>query len=86
MIYDRNFEQLVFNKSTFNLVCQKAELPESGAEKKKVFREVAGILKKDVGELEKEIEESESDQVLVAANLSHEELILFEAKIGALTG
>ncbi|HXK32100.1 MAG: penicillin-binding protein 2 [Candidatus Nealsonbacteria bacterium RBG_13_38_11] len=86
VIYDRNFEQLVFNKSTFNLVCQKAELPESEAEKKKVFREVAGILKKDVGELEKEIEESESDQVLVAANLSHEELILFEAKIGALTG
>ncbi|MBM3257989.1 MAG: penicillin-binding protein 2, partial [Candidatus Nealsonbacteria bacterium] len=86
VIYDSNFEQLVFNKSTFNLICQKADLPESEAEKRKVFLEAAGILKKDVKDIEKLVEELELSQVLIAENLSHEELILFEAKIDSLPG
>ncbi len=84
VIYDRNFEQLVFNKSTFDLICEKSKLSQFEAEK--VLQEVSGILKKDIGELEKAIEESESDQVLIAENLSHEELILFETKIDSLVG
>jgi len=86
VIYDSNMEQLVFNKSTFDLICHKEELPESEAEKGKIFSGVAEILKQSVGDLSKMIGESGSDQIVIDNNLSHEELILFEAKINSLTG
>jgi len=86
VIYDSNMEQLVFNKSNFDLVCKKDELPESESEKAEIFSEVANIFKKSAEDLAKEIEGSESDKVLIGENLSHEELILLEAKISSLTG
>src|SRR4030042_2359177 len=47
VIYDQNLEQLVFNKSTFDLVCYKAKFPQSESERKKIFSEVAEVLKKN---------------------------------------
>ncbi len=57
VIYDKELEQLVFNRPTFDLVCEGEELPQ----------EAAKILGQDSGQ-----------------NLSHQKLILLEAKIDEL--
>ncbi|MCX6759243.1 MAG: penicillin-binding protein 2 [Candidatus Nealsonbacteria bacterium] len=86
VIYDKNLEQLVFNKSTFDLICEKSKIPQDEAEKERILQQVSKFLEKDVKELKKEIDESESDQVLIAKNLSHQELILFETRIDEFLG
>lgn len=83
VIYDRNHEQLVFNKINFDLVCDKTKLPENEAEKNKIIQEIARILKKDAAELLKEIE---INQFLIINNLSHETLISLKTKIDELAG
>ncbi len=83
VIYDRNLEQLVFNKSTFDLICEKSKLPEDESKKEKIFQQISKIIQKDVKE---QIVNSATDQVLVKNNLSHEELILLEAKSYELAG
>ncbi len=56
VIYDKNMKQLVFNQPSFDLVCEKNNLPESEKEKNEIITEVAGILKLKIDDLEKEIE------------------------------
>jgi len=86
VIYDKNLEQLVFNKSTFDLICEKSKLFQDEAEKERILEQVSKFLEKDVKELKKEIDESKSNQVLIAENLSHQELILFETRIDEFPG
>ncbi|MDD2696789.1 MAG: penicillin-binding protein 2 [Candidatus Pacebacteria bacterium] len=86
VIYDKNLKQLVLNKSTFDLICEKDNLPPLSAEKERTLREVADILGNDLETMKEEIEEAKSLQVLIAENLSHQQLILFETKIDELPG
>lgn len=86
VIYDRNQNQLVFNELSFDLVCEKSDLPFKKEEKEQVFKEVAYILKKNEDELKNEIETSEQTKILVAENLDREILILLEEKIEKLNG
>jgi penicillin-binding protein 2 len=86
VIYDKNMEQLVFNRSTFDLICEKRKLPVAEEDKEKVLQEISKLLGRDQGELKKQIEESETSQVLIAENLAHQELVMFEAKIDDLPG
>ncbi|MDI6591799.1 MAG: penicillin-binding protein 2 [Patescibacteria group bacterium] len=86
VIYDRNFKQLVFNQPNFDLVCKKNDLPKEKITKEKVLREISQILKIDLEELEKKIEESQTPTVLISENLSHQLLIILETKIKELPG
>ncbi len=86
VIYDRNLKQLVFNQPSFDLICEKNNLPESETDKEKVLKEVSLIIKKDAKDLKKEIEDSELSQILVAENIDHQALILLETKIKELPG
>jgi len=86
VIYDKNLKQLVLNKSTFDLLCEKDNLSSSGAERERTLKEVADILGKDLQTMKQEIGEADSSQVLIAENLSHQQLILFETKIDELPG
>ncbi|MDP2967020.1 MAG: penicillin-binding protein 2 [bacterium] len=86
VIYDKNLKQLVFNKSTFDLICEKSKLPQNEAEKERILQQVSKFLEKDVKDLKKEVDESKSNQVLIAENLSHQELILFETRIDEFSG
>ena len=86
VIYDRNLKQLVFNQSSFDLVCRKNNLPTEKTEEKKILKEVSQILKIDSEELEKKIEESQTSIVLVSENLDHQTLIILETKIRELPG
>jgi len=56
VIYDQNLKQLVFNQPSFDLFCEKNQLPKSEVERKKILKEVAQILEIDPGELERKID------------------------------
>ena len=90
VIYDRNLKQLSFNRPSFDLVCEKNNLPQSSeSERKKVLNEVSQILKINSEALEKiisEASESEDFTFPVFRNLDHQTLLILETKIGELPG
>ncbi len=86
VIYDKNFEQLVSNLPSFDLVLDKRDLPEDNEGRKKVIEEISKIIKKESGVLQKEIDESESAEMLILENIPHETLLLLEPKISELPG
>lgn len=86
VIYDKDFNQLVFNRPTFDLVCNKNNFPESETEKEKILKEVSQIIKIDSDNIKKLIDESEISSVLISENLNHETLIALETKIEDLPG
>lgn len=86
VIYDKDGNQLVFNKPSFDLILDKRFLPQDENEKTKVLKKISEIIGKDFDDFKKEIEESPLSQVLVSENLSHEILVLLEARIEEFPG
>jgi len=89
VIYDRNLKQLVFNRPSFDLICQKSNLPQLDFERKKVLNEVSQILKIKPESLEKIISEASENGDFtfpVFKNLDHQTLLILETKIGELSG
>ncbi len=86
IIYDKNLKPLAENAPAFDLVCDKRDLFLSPFEGARKIKEIAGLIGKNPETLEKEIEESERSRVLVADNLSHETLVVLEAKINEFPG
>lgn len=83
VIYDRNFNQLVLNLPSFDLVCQKSELPTKEEEKNRVLKEISQIIKKDFVELAEKIKDCQEP---IEENLSHQTLLILETKIKELPG
>ena len=81
VIYDRNFEQIVFNESSFDLVCYKLDLPRSEQEKYEIFQRVSDIIGLDPEQIKEKINISSSDKVLIEQDLDREILIAFDANI-----
>lgn len=86
IIYDKNMQQLVYNQLSFDLICDKKNLPQTEIEKDGVLKEISTIIKKDYQDLKKEVEESKDNYVLIASNISNQELILLETKNKELAG
>lgn len=80
IIYDKDFNQLVFNQPAFDLVYKKSDLSE---EKIGALRDVSEILNLNFEDLKKKIEDSQYPMILIAENLDHQLLILFETKINS---
>ncbi len=76
VIYDSQGNQLVFNKSRFDLVLDKEKLPEDDSERLRVLKEVGKIVNKDYEEFEQ----------VVLEDLDYETLILLGTKINNLPG
>ena len=89
VIYGRNLKQLVFNRPSFDFVCEKNNLPQEGYERKRVLNEVSQILKIKPESLEKiirEAAESENFTFPVFQNLDNLTLLILETRIGELPG
>jgi len=80
VIYDKNFNQLVFNRPAFDLYLDKDELPE---DRQGVLKKIAWILGENI---EEAIDRSDENRVLIAENLSYQQLILFESNSDNLPG
>lgn len=83
VIYDRTGKQLVFNKASFDLICDKRGLPWEKGQRDELLKRVSEILEKDFQLLKKEIESSSLPYALVAENLDYETLILLETEISS---
>lgn len=86
VIYDSSLEQLVFNKSSYDLILDIKELPVIQKEKTAIVNEVSELIGLDYQEVTKKIKELPLDIVLIKENLSHEDLILLETKIKDFPG
>lgn len=86
VIYDRNLNQLVFNRLSFDLICNKNRLPSQNDEREKILNEVSQILKIKLEEIKKIIFENPESIVSVFKNLDFQTLIILETKIKELPG
>jgi len=86
IIYSSDMQQLVYNKLSFDLVCNKAYLSEDEGERNNVISMIADILKKEVGEINELINASEKNELIIASNVSHQQLVLLETEIDTLEG
>ncbi|MDP2927176.1 MAG: penicillin-binding protein 2 [bacterium] len=86
IIYDRNFQKLVSNLPSFDLILDKRDLPQDENQKNKEIEKVSQIIKKDVSLLQKEVEDSKEETMVVAENLDHETLVVLETEINDLAG
>lgn len=88
VIYDRNFTQLVFNKSSFDLFLDKRKLPNTKQERWNIASTLADILSGDPNAIFQKIENEESAWQLISENLEHETILRIqeEQKRGNLPG
>lgn len=86
VIYDSKLEQLVFNIPSFDLVLDKRDLPQDSAVSKNEVSAVANIIKINPDNLQKEIDDSKTSEILILENIPHDILVLLEAKIFELSG
>ena len=85
VIYDRNMEQLVYNRSSFDLVAYKNYLPQ-GEELDGLLNEVSEIVHKNPQELKDLINNSTAKEVVLAEDLDHQSLVIAQVKIKDLDG
>lgn len=86
VIYDRNLNQLVFNKPSFDLICRVADLPEDEGKKNEIIKEVSEIIQANYESVMEKINKADSPTILIEENLNHQTLVLFEARSYELTG
>jgi len=86
VVYDRNLVQLTLNSPSFDLVCDKREMPPGQAGKEAVLRKVSEFSKENFEELKKAFNESPESQALLLADIPHETLVKLEANKGDFEG
>ncbi|PIZ00823.1 penicillin-binding protein 2 [bacterium (Candidatus Gribaldobacteria) CG_4_10_14_0_8_um_filter_33_9] len=86
IIYDRNMKQLVFNQPSFNIFVEKLNLPKEAEKRGKIFEEISKIFKTSKEDLEKKVEESHENSVLLKNDISRSDLILMETRIKEFPG
>ena len=86
VMYDQSMKQLVFNRPSFDFVCDKRDLPEERAEKERMLRKSANIVDTSFEELKEEFDKTANPKFLIAANLSREQLITIEVQAEELKG
>ncbi len=86
VIYDRNLNQLVWNKPRFDLIIDKRELPLENKERERILKEISEIIRIDFNELEKSIQGGDAIKVLIYEGLEYEILISLKAKLKYFPG
>lgn len=86
ILYDQNFIQLVHNEPSFDFVCDKRDMPSSVQDKERILQNASSITKQELGEVKKIFDEIVNPEVLIAQDLSQEELVLIGAKAEDLEG
>lgn len=86
VIYDRSMTQLVFNKPSFDFVCDRRYVPQRREEKEKALRDISEIFDIPFDELKGDFDRQGGLEVLIAENLSYEQLIVAETKGQELEG
>jgi len=86
VIYDSTFLQLAFNRPSFDFVCDNLSLPSSPRGKEEMLKNASHVLNLSFEELKERVQQSEAPRILVKENLSHEELVLLQSRLGEFSG
>ncbi len=86
VIYDKNMTQLVLNSPAYDLVCDRAHFSFSSEQISKEINDIAVIVGLNPQDIIDKVQNTDSSEVLVSDNVSHEKLLLLEAKINDFQG
>ncbi|MCX6719661.1 MAG: hypothetical protein NTV36_00930 [Candidatus Staskawiczbacteria bacterium] len=81
IIYDKNLKKLVSNSPAFDLVCDKATFSVSSPEISNAVFDIATIAGVTPADIKSKIQTTTASQVLVAEDISHENLLVLETKV-----
>ncbi|MDP2930029.1 MAG: penicillin-binding protein 2 [bacterium] len=84
VVYDKNYEKLVSNLPSFDLILEKRDLPENQGQKE--TREIAAVLGIDASALWEKISQAKEETIIVSENLNHDILVVLETKINDWPG
>ena len=83
IIFDRNFQPLVENKSTFDFVCDSTIGQKSDGEKRKILESMGKIVNLDTDKLGEKLADPREP---ITKNLDHQTLIVLEARQAEFPG
>ncbi len=86
IVYDKNMEKLVLNSPAYDLVCDRAFFAVSSSEISTEISDIASTLGTTQQDILNKIQTTDSSDVLVSENIAHDQLLVLEAKINALSG
>jgi len=91
IIYDKNMKKLVLNSPAYDLVCMPAgrqitELSRSYEDVEVEIKKISEILKVDEQGVRQKFQNVDSSEVLIANNLSHDNILIFEVKMSEFPG
>jgi len=96
IIYDKDMEKLVLNSPAYDLVCARAQfsfvsdgfpfIDTSIDSSSKQIKDISGITGLTPQEIADKIQSTDSSEVLIAEDITHDKLLLLEAKINDLAG
>ncbi|MCH8048659.1 penicillin-binding protein 2 [Patescibacteria group bacterium] len=86
VVYDKTGKQLVFNRSSFDLMCDKRDLPSSSFQKEVFFKELSDLFGLSFEDIRADFDKTFSFNILLTENLSHEKLVIAEARIQDFPG
>ena len=84
VIYDKNLKKLVSNYPAFDLVCDRRQFLQLDSQTMNKIGKIAEVVGADPAELEGIIERSKDPEILISQNISHEKLLVLEARINEL--
>lgn len=86
VFYDKNDKQLVWNNSSFDLICDQRDMPYLEQERDVILEGLADVLEVDKQEIENIFEKAFDYQVLIKENVSQDFLVKFSLKSEELKG
>ncbi|MBI1971529.1 MAG: penicillin-binding protein 2 [Candidatus Wildermuthbacteria bacterium] len=86
VIYDRNFNQLVFNEPSFDVVCDKRDMPSSRSFLEEELGSFSRILSRSFEELKREFDANPYPEILIGENVSHDQLVILNARLDEFPG
>ncbi len=78
IIYDKNMKKLVLNSPAYDLICDRTQFKD--------FDSVANILNLNSDEIANKMLSADSSDVLIADNLTHQQILAIEVKIDEVGG
>jgi len=86
VFYDKNDKQLVWNNSSFDLVCDQRDMPYKEQEKGVILKGLAEVLEINEQGIDKKFKDAFDYQVLIKENVSQDFLVKFSLKSEDLEG
>ncbi|MCH7605067.1 penicillin-binding protein 2 [Patescibacteria group bacterium] len=80
VFYDSSGIQLVFNRSSFDVVCDKRDLPQGRYERERMLAQLSLLFKIPFETVKKNFDEITGPQLLIVENMSHEQLVIAETR------